>query len=238
MAMASTTYTRSHTDVDETIRLAELWAGRSVTISGIGGTIWVDPITGDNDDKTRAVRTRFETDELVPNAGGGALLVLERAPIELGLPGAVAFRVADTTTTPTCYYLTNILYGDDFRQTTAETLAAIPDLLVDHISLIVDYSVGRPTGESNFEGPGYNYSPMRALPHYGGRPSKLQLFELQSVPGDRNRLGVRSLFGTYWRSQHWDQVVSQSPRMDRDEIWYFSKEATEDHVPGVVVEAT
>jgi hypothetical protein len=222
--MASTTRTRTDHD-DETIRLAELWAGRSVAIRGIGGTISVDPISGDNTDNTRMVRTRFET---VPNAG--AWLVMERAPLELGLPGAVAFRVPGMTQN---YYLTNIMYGDDFRQTAAETLAAIPDLLVDHIPLIVDYSIGRPTGASNFEGAGYNYSPMRALPHHGGPPSKLQLFELQSVPGDRNRLGVRSLFGTYWRSQHWDQVVSQSPHMNADEIWYFSTEATEDHVPGV-----
>jgi hypothetical protein len=188
------------------IRLTNTWAGRTVTIRGAGGIIHIDPEDDDSPVKTGSDATTH--------------IVIERAPTALGLPGTVAFRVAGSHK-----YLTTIMYGDSHRQKAAESLAAFQSLLPEHIPKIVDYAVDRPTDETNFEGAGYNYSPMTTQE---GPPTKLQLFELEGVPADRNRLGVKSLFGTYWRSQHWDNIVSQSPHLLGDETWYFSvqKEST------------
>ena len=57
-------------------------------------------------------------------------------------------------------YLTNVLYNDEERQTTAEVLSSIPSLLSDHIPIVVDCCMGRPTGDTNFEVAWYNYSPI------------------------------------------------------------------------------
>ena len=35
-------------------------------------------------------------------------------------------------------YLTNVLYDDEERHTTAEVISSIPSLLSDHISIVVD----------------------------------------------------------------------------------------------------
>jgi hypothetical protein len=181
----------------EAIRLADTWAGRRVTISGVGGAIGVD--SGGDFEVTTA-------------HGKVSRIVIERAPEGLGLPNAVAFRVFGTQK-----YLTNIMYGDRHRQQCAEALAAVPGLLPVHIPEIVAFAIGRPTGETNFEGPGFNYCPMTVQ---DGPPTKLQLFVLESVRG-ANRFGVKSLFGTYWRSQHWVKKISQSPHLLGDETWYF-----------------
>jgi hypothetical protein len=144
--------------------------------------------------------------------------------IESVSPSAVAFRVVNTK-----LYLTNILYGDELRQTLASTLAAIPQLLADMIPSIVDYAIGRPTDDTNFEGPGYHYSPMTLREAGGGPrggPNKLQMFELERVPGG---LGIKSVLGgTYWRSQHWNHTVSQAPDCLRDETWNFYRIVDQD----------
>ena len=145
------------------------------------------------------------------------------------MPGVVAFRVQDTN-----LYLTNIMYGDEARQTAATELAAVPGILADNIASIVDYAVGRPTGEDNFEGAGFNYSPMTVQ---AGPPNKLQMFRLEPGvrPGFAPGIGVQSLFGTYWRSQWWDQVVSQSPHLLGDERWYVREAEDVDMAGNVAV---
>jgi hypothetical protein len=214
---------------DEATRLANTWAGRRVTISGVGGAIFIGPPTkGEKKKGPRIVKTSHGTP--------GVQLMIEHAPAALKIPGTVAFRVVLPSTAGANdehKYLTNIMYGDDLRQSTAETMAAIPSLLADHIPLVIDFSIGRPTGETDFEGAGFNYSPMtiqRAGSHNGGIPcpNKLQVFVLQ-CQGGGGRFGVKSLFGTYWRSQHWDQIVSQSPHCLRDETWHISPAGAGDH---------
>ncbi len=142
---------------EEATRLAKIWAGRRFSIRGrVGGSICVNQDDGKVSTATEGTASRF---------------VIEQGP----LPNTIAFRVVGTQK-----YLTNIMYGDRHRQSTAEVLAAAKFLLPDHIPTIIDYAIGRPTDETNFEGPGYNYSPMNAQ---DGPPTKLQLFELESVSG-------------------------------------------------------
>lgn len=176
---------------EQSVRLAEEFVGRLARISSQrGANITVpDPTHGS------VVKTGYQ-------GAGIYRFHVESIP---GMPGVVAFRAEDTN-----LYLTNIMYGDELRQSMANELAAVPEILADSIASIVDYTVGRPTNEENFEGPGFNYSPMTVQT---GPPNKLQMFRLE--PG----IGVKSLFGTYWRSQWWDKVVSQSPHLLGDETW-------------------
>lgn len=204
---------------DDDNQLANTWAGKTVTISGKGGSIYVD----NPEDYPIVVKTCYNK---------AILLEIVRAPPSLGLPNAVAFRVVgarnninannifeNNSNHNSNLYLTNVVYSDEQRQTTAETLSSIPSLLSDHIPTIIDFCMGRPTDEDNFEGAGFNYSPMTI--QRGSEPNKLQLFELVST-NRNNYFGVRSLFGTYWRSQHWNQTVSQASHLFADETWYFN----------------
>ena len=133
------------------------------------------------------------------------------------IPGAVAFRVVGAEQ----LYLINIMYGDRERQALATALSATPEILVDAIPLIVDFAIGRASDDDNFEGAGFNYSPMRAQRASRNGPNKLQMFQLErAIQSHAGRsLGIKSLFGTYWRSQHWSGTVSQSPHLLGDEMW-------------------
>lgn len=221
----------SNIDSNQSIKLANEWAGRTVTISGVGGSICIDDCISSSKEKK-------DGPLIVKTSCRGMHVMIELAP---GAPGAVAFRVVATdgqaALVPGGYdddnqkmYLTNIMYGDELRQSTAENLSSIPALLADNVPLIVDFGVGRPTGETNFEGPGFSYCPMTIQPPGPVQPvgttaipNKLQIFVLETTTRGPNHFGVRSLFGTYWRSQHWDKVVSQSPHCLGDETWYFSE---------------
>lgn len=177
--------------------LANEWNGRQVTISGVGGTIWIDPAKDDTTVKTRSF-------------GCGVDLVIEKVP-RLGR-GFVAFRLHDSTPPK---YLTITMYGDEMRQTTAETLAKnATQLLPEHIPMIVDWTVDGETTDNNFEGSGFNYSPMTVQ---CGPPNVLQVFQLEGA--DNGKFGLKSKFNTYWRSQHWNRTVSQSGHCLGDEQW-------------------
>jgi hypothetical protein len=145
-------------------------------------------------------------------------IIIEAASERFNDPSAVVFRVDGTQ-----MYLTNIMYGDFHRQAAAQALAAIPALVADTIPLTVDFAIDRPTEESNFEGSSFNYSPMTAQP---GLPiTRLQLFHLERTEASRTNqtsyFGVKNVCGTYWRSQHWNGTISQSPHCLSDETWYI-----------------
>ena len=118
------------------------------------------------------------------------------------------------------------MYGDRERQAVATEVASVPGILADNIALIVDYVVGSATDDDNFEGAGFNYNPMTVQRSIGVRPNKLQMFRLESAQTRTagRSLGVKSLFGTYWRSQHWNLTVSQSPHLLGDEKWRFFRQ--------------
>mmetsp|Transcript_8801 Transcript_8801/g.12467 ORF Transcript_8801/g.12467 Transcript_8801/m.12467 type:complete len:246 (+) Transcript_8801:178-915(+) len=218
----------------EAISLANAWSGRRVIISGVGGAICIMNANQKNSQKTtnnnKHKKTSASAEKVVKTKHGkGTVLVIECSPPPPSQqqqtssettttatipPGAVAFRVAGTQ-----QYLTMMIYGDQLRQDTSNALASIPSLLPDHIPGIVDYAVDRPTQDGNFEGAGFNYSPMTLQK---GPPNKLQFFTLEKRRNGCHSLGVKSLFGSYWRSQHWDKIVSQSPHLLGDETWWFA----------------
>jgi hypothetical protein len=203
------------TTIDEQcIALANEWNNRKIEIHGVGGMIQVHTENG-NVSTSHSHR---------PNTTNHKRRFIVRASTDL--PGTVAFQVDDGT--KDLYYLTVHMYGDECREDAAQALAAVPDVLADTIPLVVDYAIGRPTGETNFEGPGFNYSPMTASKNNNSntKPTKLQLFTLVPPPRRHNppsSFGVRSLFGSYWRSQHWDNVVSQSSHLLGDETWSLQR---------------
>jgi hypothetical protein len=119
-------------------------------------------------------------------------------------------------------YLTINMYGDEAQRAITEAVANSTPLLPVHVPLIVDFLVDRPTGPGDFEGPGFNYSPMTLSPAPKiGDPSFLQVFQLLRL-NDYYGLefySIKTLFGTYWRSEHWNNTISQSPHVLRDERW-------------------
>lgn len=176
------------------------------------------------------------------NAPRGSKFLLERAPLRYhdetynGIGLLVAFRLINDDNSSnndqtnvgnnnnnengqsSPLYLTINMYGDIVQRTISEAVANHTPLLPVHVPLIVDFLVDRPTGQENFEGAGFNYSPMTlAGPATPNCPSFLQVFQL--VRQDGGGYGIKSLFGTYWRSEHWNGTVSQSPHCLRDETW-------------------
>lgn len=248
---------QQNTDEEEqkAVQMAEHFAGRVVTICGVGGTLcYEEPSCSHNQ--------ILKTKQLWPintRENRRDKFLVERVRDSDGDPlGRIAFRVLESSdignvnssreTEPTssstisnqlndddgdyCYYLTNVMYGDEVRQRAADGLAGIPSLPAEIIPDIVDSVAGRATNSNNFEGAGFDYTPMRMQKvKKGTPPNKMQQFVLvESLEADGHparfpsicqRLGVKSLFGTYWRSQHWDQVVSQSSHMLGDETWRF-----------------
>lgn len=183
--------------------LARSLDGCTVIVGGVGGTICVSP-----QDRT-TVTTSFRK--------GTPLRIETRQKKIFGGDGAdeddddsllVAFRVVGSNR-----YLSVTMYGDDVRNATAEALSHTP-VLPALIPDIVNYVVDRSTGTENFEGAGYNYSPHTA---HVGPPGLLQVFSLERAVG--GRYGIKSLFNTYWRSQHWNRTVSQAPHCLGDERW-------------------
>lgn len=128
----------------------------------------------------------------------------------------IAFRVEGTSR-----YLTLNPYGNA-RAHILESLSSseMPMLLPDLYENIIDYIVGDETGANNFEGRGFNYDPMKAEESHTSSPTILQSF---CIEGDSlHEIGVKSVFGKYWRSQHWENTISQSPHMLLDETWSVS----------------
>ncbi|GFH45296.1 predicted protein [Chaetoceros tenuissimus] len=136
----------------------------------------------------------------------------------------VAFRVLkNTELTNPAKFLTLPLYGDEYMNKMASTLAeSAPDLLPELIPTILEYIVAGETDQTNFEGAGFNYTPMIAkVGERRGEPGPSQIFTLHPQPGN-NRFGVKSICGKYWRSQHWTGTVSQSEHCLGDETWTIS----------------
>jgi hypothetical protein len=185
----------------EAIENANQWAGKQVRIRGRGG--WIVA--------TERAHNVVVTTSVVYSNETLQDFLIESIQAPDDLHGVVVFRAEGTD-----LYLTNIMYGDKPRQELCSALAFVPQLLADNVGLIMDYAVGRPTDASNFEGAGFNYSPMMLQ---RGPPSKLQMFQIVGQVGFNK--GIKSLFGTYWRSQWWQYTVSQSPHMLGDETWSF-----------------
>ena len=140
----------------------------------------------------------------------------------------VAFKVfnpADNSELVPAKYLTLPLYGDRRRAEVAEALEeGCTSLLPEHIPPVIAFAVSDGTDADNFEGAGYDYTPMTANPANGnnGQPGYSQVFTLEEVHG---YYGIRSLHGKYWRSQWWKEKVSQAPHCSTDEQWRIKLES-------------
>jgi len=182
--------------------------GRAVIISGhVGGTVTVRP------DGSVYTRDYYYTNKF--DAQDKRVFDIIPASFDTYGPDAVAFRVHGTESV----YLTLNPYGNNARNEIARSLSHAP-FLPEHLDIIIDFVVGNATNEDNFEGDGYNYEPMKAENSTQGTPGLLQVFHLEEKGG--GSVGIRSMFRKYWRSQHWDHIVSQSPHCERDETWRFS----------------
>ena len=141
--------------------------------------------------------------------------VIEQSPVanDAGNP-MVTFRLQGTTQ----FYLTQNPFGDAAQAQLLETLIDLQwdkALPPEVLRQIVQYAVATGSSDSNFEGAGFDYTPMKAVE---GPPGLLQSFNLE---GNIHRMAIRSPFGKYWRSQYWNNTVSQSSHWLRDETWTF-----------------
>jgi len=189
------------------------WIGKEISIKGVGGFITIDS----------------ESKVITSFCDQRCTFHIQKAPSKYG-ENKVMFQYCNRERNKkTREYLTITMYGDKQKQAALQALAVLPipsDLLPD----IVNMTVGEATDGNNFEGAGFNYSAMTIQ---SGPPSVLQVFEIinprffsNHVPKPYRKMfhekaGVKSIFGTYWRSQHWDKTVTQSPHLLRDETWVF-----------------
>jgi hypothetical protein len=226
------------------IRLAAEWKDKTVTISGSK----CGEINADLNDGRVYLHHRENPKSPLSTACITNTFIIRQYP---EYPGTVAFEAVAPRRTTTQqrnsprhpYYLTLDRYGDEAIQDITVGLAAVTPLLTeDLIPLIVQFAVaGTATDTTNFEGAGFNYQPMRAttaavastVERNVALPNKLQLFVLVECDPDEvtiaprgaesdGSFGVKSLFGRYWRCQHWTSTVSQSPNFLEDETWEFA----------------
>ncbi len=127
----------------EAIQEAWRWAGKTMTVSGVGGFVCVNSM---ND---FVVSTSFRQ-------ATATALVIEPADKALYGRGLVAFRVRDAHNK----YLAVSPYVDDIRNEAAAALARVTLLLPEHISDIANFAADEATSEGNFEGAGFNYRPQ------------------------------------------------------------------------------
>eukprot|EP00538_Stauroneis_constricta_P007292 CAMPEP_0119556900 /NCGR_PEP_ID=MMETSP1352-20130426/8711_1 /TAXON_ID=265584 /ORGANISM="Stauroneis constricta, Strain CCMP1120" /LENGTH=220 /DNA_ID=CAMNT_0007603913 /DNA_START=81 /DNA_END=743 /DNA_ORIENTATION=+ len=192
------------------------WKGKRVEITGVGGKIYIDE---NGDVRTAAYGVGSSLFEIVAADNDASKVAFRYIPP----PGTGTTTMASATSNGDTVstdgdpkYLTIVMYGDEPRQSLLEQLASNSPLLPEMIGEVVDFTVGAPTNDDNFEGAGFNYSPMTLQP---GPPNMLQVFEMEGIGG--GRFGIKTSFNTYWRSQHWDGLVSQSPHRLGDELWYI-----------------
>ena len=182
--------------------------GKIVTVYGVGGYIR-------STEKGDVTTSRWQLENGMTN----------KFQIEHVDGNWVAFRVMGTN-----LYLTQHLYGDEARAELATTLLEnAPQILPELLPHIIEYLADE--SKNSFEGEGFNYRPMTAMP---GPPNAMQHFEL--VPetniypfGNGDEFGVRSRFGKFWRSEHWNHVVSQSSHLLGDETWTFYHDEESDN---------
>jgi hypothetical protein len=199
--------------------MAEPWIDAVVTIYGCGGFIHYHNGT-----------------DAISTGPTGSPILISRAPAHFGAD-KVTFSVSRNSNNATAtnvgtderLYLTQCLYGDGPKAELANALLQISPqlgLLPELVPNIVDYLADQATAEGNFEGVGFNYKPLSAQP---GPPNWLSVFTIQAQEGhhDVNAVGIQSPFGRYWRSEHWNRVVSQAPHCFGDETWTLHSVNTE-----------
>lgn len=107
--------------------------------------------------------------------------VVEPYPID-GNEQMVTFRVDGTR-----YYWTQNAFGDVVRAQLLETLTSFENMPfpAEVLREITEFAVGNGTRDGNFEGPGFDYTPMKAVE---GTPGILQSFVLDG--SNMNNTGI------------------------------------------------
>lgn len=131
----------------------------------------------------------------------------------------VAFHIDGTNR-----FLTLNPYGEGAQADTLALLSSCefpipPELLPNVVNYLVE-----PLAGASFEGAGFNYAAMTAEEGSGndGRtPGLLQSFRVFGT--DLSNVHFESVFGKYWRSQHWDHTISQADHTHRDETWTLTE---------------
>lgn len=122
----------------------------------------------------------------------------------------VSFRLKDTN-----FYLSQNPYGDVAQAETLKNISSLP-ILPEISREIVDFAVGQENKTG--EGQGFDYRPMQLEE---GPPGLLQQFTLEGV--GLRKVGIKSVYGKYWRAPTWSDGVLQSPNHLGDEDFTFCR---------------
>lgn len=171
--------------------------GTPIKIQGVGGSLLLS--------KDHKIVTSY------PRDGAPAKFIMELAKessFEEEKQRLVVFRLKHTDT-----YLTQNPYGNKAQAATLESISNLP-LLPEIQQLVVDFAV-LPDSPSA-EGEGFDYYSMTLGT---GTPSLLQMFSLTGR--GLWDVGVKSIYGKFWRAPKWSGHVLQSPHQLADETFTF-----------------
>jgi hypothetical protein len=185
--------TSQHDENEEAYRLV----GTPINIQGVGGSLRLS--------KDNKIVTSYCRD------GAPAKFIMElvrESSFEEKNQRLVVFRLKETDT-----YLTQNPYGNKAQAATLESISSLP-LLPEIQQLVVDFAV-LPDSPSA-EGEGFDYDYMRLEI---GSPGVMQMFFLTGE-GLRG-VGVKSIYGKFWRAPPWSVNVLQSPHQLADETFNF-----------------
>ncbi|CAJ1950830.1 unnamed protein product [Cylindrotheca closterium] len=209
MHNATRTYTRLFEDVNVgTNEVAYRLVGTPISIRCNGGRVYAEDgkiKTGYVDDPSEFVMEYVLVDDT--NGKNSNLRGRKKAT---GTQHLVAFRLKDTN-----LYLSQNPYGNLAQAEALNSISALP-ILPEISREIVDFAVGQ---ESNTgEGEGFDY---RSMQLEEGPPGLLQQFTLEG--SGLYKVGIKSVYGKYWRGPSWSKTVLQSPHQLGDEDFSFSR---------------
>jgi hypothetical protein len=185
--------TSRHDENEDAYRLVET----PINIRGVGGSLLLS--------KDNKIVTSY------PRDGAPAMFIMElvkESSFEEKNQRLVVFRLKGTDT-----YLTQNPYGNKAQTATLESISNLP-LLPEIQQLVVDFAV-LPDSPSA-EGEGFDYDSMRLET---GAPGVLQMFSLTGQ--GLWSVGVKSIYGKFWRAPQWSGNVLQSPHQLADETFNF-----------------
>lgn len=125
----------------------------------------------------------------------------------------VSFRLKDTN-----LFLSQNPYGDVAQAEALNSISSLP-ILPEISQQIVDFAVGQENNNNceTGEGAGFDY---RSMQLEEGPPGLLQQFALEGE--GLRKVGIKTVYGKYWRAPSWSKNVLQSPHQEGDETFWFS----------------
>ena len=208
MSNATRTYTRTFEDVNDVgNEVAYSLVGTPIHIRGNGGRLCAE----DGKITTRRVTgpSEFVMEYALPDNNS-----TNKKRNARGNHRLVAFRLKDTN-----LYLSQNPYGNLAQAEALNSISALP-ILPEISREIVDFAVGQENNSNTAtgEGEGFDYRPMQLEE---GPPGLLQQFTLEGA--GLYKVGIKSVYGKYWRWPSWSDTVLQSPHQLGDEDFCFSR---------------